>query len=85
MTLEMKDLTQHSERVRDQRIEQVVPLVAPAQIVDELPLTPRHEEVVLSGRAAVSEILRRADDRLWWSSVHAACTTPTPHSTTRSG
>jgi 3-deoxy-7-phosphoheptulonate synthase len=64
MTLEMKDLTQHSERVRDQRIEHVVPLVAPAQILEELPLSSGHEEVVLRGRSEVAEILRRSDDRL---------------------
>ena len=64
MTLEMKDLREHAERVRDQRIEQVVPLAAPAQIVEELPLSRELEDEVLRGRAEVAEILRRSDDRL---------------------
>ena len=65
MATEMKDLpTGHPDRVRDQRIEQVVPLVAPAQILDELPLGAEHEEVVLRGRSEIADILRRADDRL---------------------
>ena len=61
----MKTLMQgHPDRVRDQRIEQVVPLVSPAQILEELPLTGEHEEVVLRGRSEISDILRHADDRL---------------------
>ena len=53
-----------TEQVRDQRIERVVPLVSPNEILDELPLTAEHEDVVLRGRAQVAEILKRADDRL---------------------
>ena len=41
MNFEMKELPrQHSDRVRDQRIERVVELVPPGQILDDLPLTP---------------------------------------------
>jgi 3-deoxy-7-phosphoheptulonate synthase len=65
LNTEMKTLMEgHPDRVRDQRIEQVVPLVAPAQILDELPLTREQEEVVLRGRSEISDILRRSDDRL---------------------
>jgi 3-deoxy-7-phosphoheptulonate synthase len=64
MTIEMKDLTGHPDRVRDQRIDQVVPLVSPQQLLDELPLGREQEEVVLRGRSEVADILRRADDRL---------------------
>ena len=75
----------HPERVRDQRIEQVVPLQPPTEILDELPLTRR-----AGGRPSCaaarrsSTILRRADDRLLVvvgpCSVHdvdAAPSTPT--------
>jgi 3-deoxy-7-phosphoheptulonate synthase len=68
MTIEMTDQTpihsEHSERVRDRRIERVVPLVAPAEILDELPLSLGQEQAVLDGRAAVNAILNREDDRL---------------------
>ncbi len=53
-----------SESVRDQRIEQVVPLVAPRALLDELPLTDEHAEVLLGGRRAVQAILDGHDDRL---------------------
>jgi 3-deoxy-7-phosphoheptulonate synthase len=65
MTSEMRTLMEgHPERVRDQRIERVVPLVPPTQVLDDLPLTRRQEEVVLRGRSEIVDILRRADDRL---------------------
>ena len=53
-----------SESVRDQRIESVVPLVAPRALLDELPLTDEHAEVLLGGRRAVQAILDGRDDRL---------------------
>ena len=52
------------DRVRDQRIEHVVSLVSPVQILDELPLGAEREEVVLRGRREVAAIADRADDRL---------------------
>jgi 3-deoxy-7-phosphoheptulonate synthase len=69
MTIEMEDQTtsqtpSHSDRVRDRRIEQVVPLVAPVQILDDLPLTSAQEDLILAQRAAVAGILDRVDDRL---------------------
>lgn len=63
--MEMKDLTtQHSERVRDRRIEQVDELIPPAQIFDELPLTAEQEDAVLRHRSEIAGILDRSDDRL---------------------
>jgi 3-deoxy-7-phosphoheptulonate synthase len=63
--MEMKELpTEHSGRVRDRRIERIVELVAPEQIIDELPLTPAQEDAVIGHRAEVARILDRSDDRL---------------------
>jgi 3-deoxy-7-phosphoheptulonate synthase len=65
MNLEMKDLpTQHSSRVRDQRIGRVVRLIPPAEILDDLPLSEGQEQAVLAGRSEVAGILDRDDDRL---------------------
>jgi 3-deoxy-7-phosphoheptulonate synthase len=61
---EREAVTAAGDQVRDQRIERVVPLVSPAEIVDDLPLTREHSEVVVRGREEVSRILRRTDDRL---------------------
>jgi 3-deoxy-7-phosphoheptulonate synthase len=52
------------DHVRDQRIERVEPLVAPSQLLDDLPLSDRGTEVVLRGREQVHAILDREDDRL---------------------
>jgi 3-deoxy-7-phosphoheptulonate synthase len=52
------------DHVRDQRIERVVPLVAPSQILDELPLSEAGTRLVLRGRAEIHAILDREDDRL---------------------
>jgi 3-deoxy-7-phosphoheptulonate synthase len=53
-----------NDPVRDRRIEQVVPLVTPALVLHELPLTERHEEVVARGRREIASVLDREDDRL---------------------
>ncbi|MDQ4041241.1 MAG: 3-deoxy-7-phosphoheptulonate synthase [Actinomycetota bacterium] len=52
------------EQVRDQRIEQVIPLVTPALILHQQPLSPAQAEVVLRGREQVAAILHGEDDRL---------------------
>ncbi len=52
------------DRVRDQRIEQIVPLLTPGEILEELPLDGERAEVVLRGRAEVESILDQDDDRL---------------------
>ncbi len=65
MNLDMRDLpTERSGRVRDQRIGRVVELVAPAQILDDLPLSAQQEDAVLKRRDEVADILDRRDDRL---------------------
>ena len=52
------------DRVRDQRIERVVPLVAPEALLEELPLSDEQADVVLRGRREVHAILDGRDDRL---------------------
>ncbi len=52
------------DRVRDQRIEKVVELKAPADLLGEMPLGEDRERVVLEGRQAVVDTLGGADDRL---------------------
>ena len=65
MTSEMRTLMEgHPERVRDQRIERVVPLQPPTEILTDLPLTPEQAATVLRSRAEIVDILRREDDRL---------------------
>ena len=65
MIMEMKDLpTDRSGRVRDQRIGRVVELISPAQILEDLPLSDRQEDMVLGHRSEVARILDRDDDRL---------------------
>ena len=56
--------TGHSDRVRDQRIEEVVPLVPPIEILEELPLSDAQQQAVIDHRAAVKKVLDRDDDRL---------------------
>jgi 3-deoxy-7-phosphoheptulonate synthase len=65
VNIELMSLVEgHPDRVRDQRIERAVPLVTPAALFEELPLTREHAEVVLRGRKEVGAILRGEDDRL---------------------
>ncbi len=67
MDIEMKDLNNEqsgSGRVRDRRIERVVELIPPAQILEELPLSSDQQDAVLRHRAEIAAILDRNDDRL---------------------
>ena len=65
MTSEMRTLMEgHPDRVRDQRIDQVVALAPPMDILTDLPLTAEHEETILRSRSEIVDILRRQDDRL---------------------
>jgi 3-deoxy-7-phosphoheptulonate synthase len=65
MNFEMKEIPrQEADRVRDQRIERVVELMTPAEIMGDLPLETKREDAVLSHRAEVKSILDRLDDRL---------------------
>lgn len=57
-------MTRHLEELRDQRIGRVVPLVTPALMLHQLPLSDAQAEVVLRGRSEAARILDRADDRL---------------------
>jgi 3-deoxy-7-phosphoheptulonate synthase len=52
------------DAVRDQRIERLEPLVAPQELLSELPLSAEHAAVLLRGRAEVHAILDGEDDRL---------------------
>ena len=56
--------TWRSDQVRDQRIERLVPLAAPRELIEELPLSQAHVEVLLRGRSEVQAILDGHDDRL---------------------
>jgi 3-deoxy-7-phosphoheptulonate synthase len=65
MNLEMREIPrQHADRVRDQRIDRVVELISPAEILQDLSLGPKREDAVLGHRAEVKAILDRDDDRL---------------------
>ena len=52
--------TARSDAIRDQRIERVVPLVAPQALIEELPLSDEHAATLLRGRSEVQAILERA-------------------------
>lgn len=52
------------DRVRDQRIDRIVELVAPATLLGELPLGEERAKAVVRGREAVVDVLNGADDRL---------------------
>ena len=65
MNLRMKELPrQEADRVRDRRIERVVELVSPAEILEDLPLSEEREDAVLRHRGEVKSILDRDDDRM---------------------
>jgi 3-deoxy-7-phosphoheptulonate synthase len=57
-------LPAQGDAVRDQRIERLVPLITPQQLLDELPLSDESAEVLLRGRAETHGILDGEDDRL---------------------
>jgi 3-deoxy-7-phosphoheptulonate synthase len=52
------------DRVRDQRIERIVELAAPASLLAELPLGEQRVQAVVQGRGEVVDVLGRTDDRL---------------------
>ncbi|MCA2213084.1 3-deoxy-7-phosphoheptulonate synthase [Wangella sp. NEAU-J3] len=54
----------NGHRVRDQRIETVVPLMSPALLHHELPLTPDLQDTVLDSRHQVEDVLTGRDPRL---------------------
>ena len=48
---------------RDVRLSKTEPLVPPAQLIDELPITPEIEQTVLDGRVQVESIVEGQDRR----------------------
>ncbi len=58
------DPSTRSGHIRDQRIERLVALSAPRELMEEIPLSDAHAEVLLRGRADVQGVLRGDDDRL---------------------
>jgi 3-deoxy-7-phosphoheptulonate synthase len=48
----------------DLRVEAFIPLVAPAGLTRELPITPKATEVVLAARETIENILRKQDKRI---------------------
>jgi 3-deoxy-7-phosphoheptulonate synthase len=53
-----------AQAVRDQRIERVEPLVAPDQLLEELPLSEAQAQAVVGGRSQAHAVLDGEDDRL---------------------
>ena len=51
-------------RTDDLRIQRLRPLLPPAILLEDLPLTERASELIASARTAASEIIHGADDRL---------------------
>jgi 3-deoxy-7-phosphoheptulonate synthase len=65
MNFEMREIPrEHADRVRDQRIERVVELISPAEMLEDLSLGAEREDAVLHHRSQVKAILDRDDDRL---------------------
>jgi 3-deoxy-7-phosphoheptulonate synthase len=62
--LTMKEPSTRTGRIRDQRIVRHVPLSAPRELMDEIPLSDAHSEVLIRGRADVQRVLHGRDDRL---------------------
>jgi len=52
------------EKTRNLRVESVRPLLSPAILLEEVPLTPAAAHVVAEGRRDVTRILRGDDDRI---------------------
>ena len=58
------DSTQDTTRIDDTRIGAVRPLISPALLLDELPVTQGIQSLVEDSRAAIADVLRGQDDRL---------------------
>jgi 3-deoxy-7-phosphoheptulonate synthase len=59
-----RDETLDTTRIDDTRIRAVRPLVSPAIVLEELPVTEAVEAVVERSRAAIADVLHGRDDRL---------------------
>jgi 3-deoxy-7-phosphoheptulonate synthase len=61
--MSLTDLSR-SNAIRDARIERLVPLASPRAMIEELPLSEHHADVLVRGREEVEAILDGRDDRL---------------------
>ncbi len=57
-------LSTERDGIRDRRIDEIVALARPTELLAELPLPPAGAELVIRSREEVTAILERADDRL---------------------
>jgi 3-deoxy-7-phosphoheptulonate synthase len=58
------DSTLDTTRIDDVRIGAVRPLISPALLLDELPVSPAIQQLVETTRAAIADVLHGRDDRL---------------------
>jgi 3-deoxy-7-phosphoheptulonate synthase len=58
------DATQDNTRTDDTRISAVRPLISPALLQDELPVSPGIQNLVEQSRAEIADVLHGRDDRL---------------------
>ncbi|ARP85943.1 3-deoxy-7-phosphoheptulonate synthase [Bordetella genomosp. 9] len=58
------DSTLDTTRIDDVRIGAVRPLISPALLLDELPVSPAIQDLVEGTRAAIADVLHGRDDRL---------------------
>ncbi len=56
--------TDDTTSIDDTRIARVRPLLTPALLEEELPLTANHRRLVADSRAAIARLLKGEDDRL---------------------
>jgi 3-deoxy-7-phosphoheptulonate synthase len=73
------DRRRTADFVRDRRISDVVPLLAPDALLDELPLGAEQADVVISGRRDVHAVLEGLDGRLL--AVVGPCSVHDPEAT----
>jgi 3-deoxy-7-phosphoheptulonate synthase len=59
-----RDSTQDTTRIDDVRISAVRPLIAPALLLEELPVPPDVQSLVERSRLAIADVLHGRDDRL---------------------
>lgn len=64
MTLPLAPQTDDTTSIDDTRIARVRPLLTPALLEEELPLTAEHRRLVANSRTAIARILKGEDDRL---------------------
>jgi 3-deoxy-7-phosphoheptulonate synthase len=60
----LADSTLDTTRIDDVRISAVRPLISPALLLDELPVSPAVQTLVETSRARIADILHGRDDRL---------------------